>query len=558
MASHDLSPEVLWYLEDRGIAIPEEWQKPIVRTPEPREIEGARFNPARVDKVLRVFHSLRHTQGRLAGQPLDLDPWQVAYIIAPVFGWEIQNSYGDWVRIIRDVWIEVPRKNGKTTLAGGIAIYLTAGDDEPGAQVVAAATTREQAGYCFQPIASLAENSPQLKKYIKTYRSAHKVVHSQSGSYFTAISSIAEAIHGANIHGAVIDEVHLHKTPDLIEAIETGVGSRAQPLIVKITTADEGKPNTIYSRTRSRIEALSNGVLTNAAMYGVIWAGALSERELDDPFSVGSQMRSNPGYGVSPSSEFLNGAAKKAKESPAELASYLRLHLGVRTKQTTKFIPLADWQASAGDVDEEALKNQYCFAGIDLSSVHDISSLCLTFPDHDNDTYRTLWRMWIPEDQMKDLNRRTANEADVWVRDGFLRVTPGNVIDNSMIVAQIIADCKKFKVMTVGYDPWGSKDVVARLDDEAVMTVRVPQGYPSLNGPMKELLRLVKKRQYMHGNNPVMVWMMDNLSVSIDPAGNVKPDKSTSGDRIDGVSAAVIALSEAIQDENGSVVNSIW
>lgn len=243
-----LSEEVLYYLDSRNIPVPEDWQEPLIRTAEPSNVPGAQFNCERVDKVLKAFHALRHTQGKLAGSPLDPDPWQIAYIIAPVFGWERQNEDGDWVRIITEVWIEVSRKNGKSTLSGGLGLYLMAADGEPGAQVVAAATTREQAGFCFAPIAGLVENAPLLKKNFQSYRSAKKIIQRSGGSYFQAIGSVAEAIHGANIHGAIVDEVHLHKTPDLIEAIETGTGSRRQPLIVFITTADEGKPESIYAR----------------------------------------------------------------------------------------------------------------------------------------------------------------------------------------------------------------------------------------------------------------------------------------------------------------------
>jgi phage terminase large subunit-like protein len=538
-----LSAEVEYYLTSRGFGLPT--APPLIATPEPSGVAGAVFDPDRVDRVIAVMRALRHTQGPLAGQPLEPDPWQVAYLLAPVFGWVRPDSRGGYVRIIREVWAELPRKNGKTTIAGATAIYLTAADGEAGAQVIAAATTKDQAGFCFRPIKQLAEQSPLLRKHVKAYQS--KIVHRKSGSTFQAISAIADAQHGANIAGAIIDEVHLHKDAELVEAIETGTGSRSQPLIFMITTADDGRPNTIYARKRRRIEQLADGALHDPTTYGVIWAAARSEADLtDDPFSADTLRRANPGYGVSPTAEYLERAAQKAKENAAELGTYLRLHLGVRTRQTARFIPLGLWDASAGMVDETRLDGRDCWGGLDLSSVEDLTALVWLFPDRDGDRYEALFRFWLPEDRLPNLSRRTAGAADAWVRRGFLKLTPGNVIDNEAVLHTVDADARRFRVQTMGYDRWGATDVVRRLGEQEMTCVGVGQGYASLNAPTKELLRLVLLRKLVHGGNPVMRWMIDNLSVLYDPQGQVKPDKANAADKIDGVSATITALSEAM------------
>lgn len=537
------SAEVEFYLTSRGFGLPT--CPPLIATPEPSDVPGAVFDPERVDRVIAVCRALRHTQGPLAGQPLEPDPWQVAYLLAPVFGWVRPDGHGGYVRIIREVWAELPRKNGKTTVAGAVAIYMMAADREAGAQVIAAATTKDQAGFCFRPVKQLAERSPLLKKHMRAYST--KIVHPRSGSTFQAISSIADAQHGANVSSAVIDEVHLHQSADLIEAIETGTGSRSQPLIFMITTADDGRPNTIYTRKRHRIEQLADGALHDPTTYGVIWAAARTEAELtDDPFSVATQRRCNPGYGISPTAEYLHRAAAKAQENAAELGTYLRLHLGVRTRQTARYIPLGVWDASAGLVDESRLVGRECYGGLDLSNVEDIASLCWIFKDPDRDHYAALWRFWLPEDRLANLSRRTAGAADAWVRAGRLQLTPGNVIDNEAIVTQIDDDARQFRVQTLGYDRWGATDVVRRLGESGMTCVGVGQGYAALNAPTKELLRLVLRQAFTHGGNPVMRWMIDNLAVVTDPAGQVKPDKATAADKIDGVSAAVTALSEVM------------
>ncbi|GII88265.1 terminase [Sphaerisporangium siamense] len=542
-----LSPEVAHYLITRGIPLPT--CPPLFKTPEPGELLAtARFDGERVDKVIAAFRRLRHTQGQWAGRPLNPDPWQVAYILAPVFGWVKRNRARRWVRVVRVLYVEVPRKNGKTTTCGGIAIYLTAADGEQGAQVVAAATTADQANFVFAPIKQIAERSPALKPYVKAL--AKKIIHKATGSYFAVVSSAADAQHGANIHGAVVDELHLHKSPELVEAIETGTGSREQPLVAKITTADDGKPNTIYARTRKRIEELARRVIKHPATYGVVFAAAESEehlRELGlDPFGTEAMRRANPGFGISPTQEYLETKASEARQDPAALATYLRLHLGIRTKQVTKYIALSDWDTSAGLVDEAALAGRRAHGGLDLSNVEDITALCWVFPEAGGDSYQVVWRFWLPEDQLKVLNKRTAGSAEVWAREGWLKLTPGNVIDNDAIVKQIDEDAQKFRVVTVGYDRWGATDVVRRLGDGGLTCVPISQGIASMNEPLKSTLRLVKGGRLLHGGNPVMRWMVDNLAVVSDSSGNVKPDKANSGDKIDGVSALMNALKEAM------------
>lgn len=544
-----ISPEVAYYMASRGIPLPE--IAPNIKTPEGRSLRGAVFDPERVDKVLKAFELLRHTQGRLAGQPLVPDPWQVAYIIAPTFGWVKKNEHGEWVRVVRTLYVDVPRKNGKSTLCGGLAIYLTAADGEAGAQVIAAATTKDQAGFVFAPIKKLAESAPALRGRVKAL--GGRIIHPKSNSYFGVISSTADAQHGANLHGAIIDELHIHRTPDLVETIETGTGSRDQPLVVKITTADTGKPNTIYARNRRYVEQLARGVFKDASTFGVVFAAD----ENDDPFSEATQRKANPGYGVSPTRDYLETQAKKARNSPAELASYQRLHLGLRTKQTTKYIDLKAWERNAGPrMPDEAFQGRHCYGGLDLGSVSDLTALAWLFPKPDGIGYDTIYRFWTPEENVAALDERTANNASVWIKKGWLQTTPGDVTDYDFIKAQIVKDQGLFDVISIGFDRWNATQLVNDLLGEGVPLVKTGQGFLTMSPAMKEIQRLVLlgKRgdpKLTHGGNPVMHWMVDNLAVASDAAGNVKPDKASSAEKIDGVSALCNAISEALSLETG-------
>lgn len=544
-----LSPEVAWFLQSRNYPVPD--CPPLIKTPEPREVRGARFDPERVDKVIAAFRQLRHTKGRFAGQPFDPESWQVAYVLAPVFGWVRKSvDSGNWVRIITEFYVDIPRKNGKTTTVSGIGIYLTAADGEHGAQVLAAATTKEQARFVFDPIRQLVNRSPGLKRHLRALQS--KITHPASGSYFQPIANAGDAQHGADIHGAIIDELHLHKDMALIEALATGTGSREQPLIGYITTADAGRRHTPYDEKRSLIEKLARGVLKRATTYGVVFAAEKS----DDPFAESTWRKANPNYGISPTKRYMVEAAEKAKDSPAELARFLRLHLGIRTKQESRYLGVEEWDLNAAMVDPLRLKGRECFGGLDLGSTSDLTALMWVFPE--GDAFDLLLRCWAPEDSIAALDERTADAASGWVKQGWLTTTPGNVTDYDFIEAQIKRDRDEFLVQEIAYDRWNAQQLVNNLVSDGAPMITMGQGFASMSAPTKDLQRLIKvgarvgengvpaQPLIRHGGNPLLRWTVDNFAVAMDPAGNVKPDKANAGDKIDPVVALIMALSRAL------------
>ncbi|WP_256251158.1 terminase TerL endonuclease subunit [Mycobacterium malmoense] len=464
----------------------------------------------------------------------------------------------------------VPTHN--STLAGGIGLYLTGGDGEGGAQVIAAATTKDQAKFVFEPIRQLVKKSPGLGRYLRPL--AAKITHPSSGSYFQPIANAGDAQHGADIHGAIVDELHLHKTIDLVEALETGTGSREQPLILFITTADAGKRHTPYDKKRFRIEQLARGALKDPTTYGVVFAaekpvyenGKLADG--DDPFAESTWKKANPGYGISPTSRYMKDAALKAQESPAELASFLRLHLGIRTKQETRYLEVDQWDVNASMVDVERLKGRRCFGGLDLGSTSDLCALAWVFPTDDGE-FDVLMRHWAPEDSIEDLDNRTAKAASEWAKPGgCLTTTPGNVTDYDFIKAQIQRDCEDFLVQEIAYDRWNAQQLVNDLLNDGAPMITMGQGFASMSAPTKDLQRLVKigsrvdedglpvRPMIRHGGNPLLRWEIDNFAVAMDPAGNVKPDKANAGDKIDGVVALIMGLARAIANQPEQV--EVW
>jgi phage terminase large subunit-like protein len=567
-----ISGEVAAYMKKRGFPVPD--CPPLWKTPEPNRVRGAKFYVDKVDHVIASFRQLRHTKGRFAGHVFEPDPWQVAYVLAPWAGWCIKSpDSGAIVRIITTLYVELPRKNGKTTLAGGTALYMVGADGEQGAQVLTAATTKDQANLCFDPMRQLVLKSPGLRAHMRPFKA--KITHTMSGSYFKSIAHAGDAQHGADIHCGIVDELHLHKDMALIDALETGTGSRTQPLILFITTADAGKRHTPYDQKRERIEKLAKGVLKDPTTYGVVFAAEKPVYENgvlvsgDDPFSEATQRKANPGYGISPTIRFLREEAAKAKESPAEYARYLRLHLGIRTKQETRFLDVEAWDVNAGIVVADTLKGKPCYGGLDLGSTSDLTALVWVFPDLEHGGFDVLARFWCPEDSLAALDDRTAKAASTeWVPRKWLQPTPGNVTDYDFIKMQVDRDLEAFDVQELAYDPWNAQQLVNDLIKDGAPMVAMRQGFVSMSAPTKDLQRLILlgakldekgvpvKPMIRHGGNPLLRWMVDNFTITEDPAANVKPDKANAGDKIDGVVALIMGLSRAIV--NTPEDNEVW
>ncbi|MET0416410.1 MAG: terminase large subunit, partial [Actinoplanes sp.] len=379
---------------------------PLVCAFQADEAEGAYFDVERVRKALRGLASFRHTKGRWAGKPLKLGqglaPWQVVWIIAPVFGWVRWDAEVEQiVRVIRTVWIEIPRKQGKSTLASGIANLLLLADAEAGAEVYAAAGDKEQARRVFDDAKKMLLTSPYARRRVRPLRDV--VADDKLGGVFRVLSKVAEAAHGLNVSGAAIDEIHVHKSRHLIDAIETGTGARSQPLIVFLTTADEAKEGSIYDEKHSYTRKVANRIVEDPTHYGVIWAA----EETDDPFAESTWRKANPGLGVSPSLSYIKKESEKARTTPSYFPTFCRLHLNRRMRDSARAIDLNQWDACAGIVDLARLKGRSAWGGFDLSAVSDLTCWWMAV---DSPTpgveVEMFWRYFVPQDVVEDLERK--------------------------------------------------------------------------------------------------------------------------------------------------------
>ncbi|MER5862194.1 terminase TerL endonuclease subunit [Kitasatospora sp. NPDC002040] len=465
------------------------------------------------------------------------------WVIAPVFGWlTYDEELGRAVRVIRSVWCEVPRKNGKSTLSSGIGLVLLLADREIGAEVYAAAGSLPQAERVFDDAKRMAVTSHAVRGRVEVLRGVIRVP--RTGGVFRALSKIAETAHGLNVSGALVDEVHVHKRRDLIDAIETGTGARDQPLVVFITTADEGTEGSIYDEKHTYTRRCADGVVFDPGHYGVIWAA----EEKDDPFAEETWYKANPGLGVSPTLAYMRREANKAKSTPSYFPTFCRLSLNRRMRAASRWLPLTVWDENTGEVNEKTFRYRRAWGGVDLSAVSDLSAWVLAVESRTPGVELDLIaRFWLPEERLAELEQQLQVPLGQWVQDGLLMLTEGDAIDYGAIERQIIEDCRRLDVQRISYDRMFAGQLVQRVQAKTrgVDLVPVAQTYLGMSPGCKELERLLRENQIQHGGNPVLRWNASVVEVYRDGNDNmrpVKPDRNKSSARIDGIAAAVMAL----------------
>jgi phage terminase large subunit-like protein len=520
-------------------------RRPLVVANQLPEQSGAYFDVAAARRAVKAIESFKHTKGRWGGTPLRLAPWQAVWVILPAFGWlYFDEELGRPVRVARTVYVEIPRKNGKSTLSSGIGLTLLMADRETGAEVYAAAASLEQARRVFDDAKRMATTSKAVQGRAEVLTSVIRVP--RTGGVFRALSRIAETAHGLNVSGAVIDELHVHKSRDLVDAITTGTGARDQPMVVMITTADDAQEGSIYDEVHSVTEKVAGNVMSDPAHYGVIWAAA----DNDDPFAEATWRKANPGLGVSPTLAYMRREAEKARTTPTYYPTFLRLSLNIRSRASTRWIDLRRWDANAGMVEEQALKGRRAWAGIDLSAVSDFTAFVLAVESPQPGVEVELVpRFWLPAERLEELQRTLQVPIAEWARQGFLRLTEGDAIDYDTIEQQVLADCKFFDVQRIGYDRMFAGQLVQNVDRDTkrgLVVEPLAQTFLGLSAGCKEMDRLLRMDAIRHGGHPVLRWMASVVEVIADGNDNirtVKPDRNKSAARIDGIQSSVMALS---------------
>lgn len=507
------------------------------------------FKQASADKVITFIENLKHTKDPWYGVNFDLLPWQHEYV-SDVFG-TIKN---DGYRQYNTAYLEIAKKNGKTELAAALGLYMTCADGERGAEVYGAAADRQQASIAFDVAVEMVEQSPALKKRIKLVLSQKRMIYKPTNSFYQVLSAESYTKHGFNVHAVIFDELHAQPNRDLYDVLTKGSGdARMQPLFFLITTAgDDPDRTSIGWEVHQKALEVLNGTKKIDNFYAKIY-GVGDEEDWEDE---ANWIKANPSVGHNLRLETFRQWYQDAKGNPAEERTFRQLRLNQWLKfKTTKWVSLDAWDATAGMVVPEKLKGRRCFGGLDLSTKIDITAYVLVFPPEEADQkWEVLWKFWIPEDNMKKRIKNDKVPYDRWVREGYIKTTPGNVIDYDFIEHDILQSRDTYGIQEIGFDPWNAQQVATHLDNEGLTMVEVRQGYKSMSPPMKELEAFIKGGKINHGGNPVARWMFGNVEVKSDENDNVRPVKGKSTGRMDGIVALIIAMARAILDEDNTSV----
>jgi phage terminase large subunit-like protein len=513
--------------------------------------KGFRFVPALGDRVVAFIENFcKHHKGEWAGKPLILEEWQ-RRILRILFGWIRPDADrpGQWVRRFRTAYIEIARKNGKSLLASGLGLYLMVGDQEPGAEVYSFATKEDQARLLWIEAGKTVNKSERLKKHVKVL--ADSITFDGAGAFFKPLGSDSETQDGLNPSAGIADELHAHKT----RGIQSGMGSRREPMMIAITTAGVFRPESIGWEKHDYAQKVLDGLFEDDAFFAFIAAPDAA----DDPFSELAQQKANPNWGISVKPAWLRERAEEARALPSALNEYLRKNLNIWSQQSTAWLSLEQWkECDPSPVPraefEAALEGRTCRAGLDLSSKLDLTALVLEFETERG--HELICRFWLPEDRAAAEAAKGRTHYAQWAREGWLAVTPGNAIDYDFIKAELATLAKRYRITELAFDPWGSQKLVNDLvkegiavleaDGEKPVCVECGQGFKSLSEPTKDFEVSVVKGKLKHNGNPVLRWCANNVVVVNDEAGNLKPNKAKAAGKIDGIVAAIMARSRSI------------
>ena len=489
----------------------------------------------------------KHWKGAMANKFIQLEPWQQFYFVSQ-FGWQ-RMSGG---RRFRSSYLEIARKNGKTTMCAVKALGMLMLDNEAGSQVYFAATKEEQAKIGFRDTVNIVKASPGLSEYFKCY--AKSVV--MGNSFIQPLGSDSEKQDGFDPTAGMIDEYHAHPTSHMLNVLESGMGSRPQPLIDIITTAGFNRQLPCYTEVRHTSIQILKGIMQDDTHFALIYT--LDDK--DDWREEENWIKSNPNIGVSVRLDFLRERKQKAiNEGGSKEVDFKTKNLNIWTDAEKTWIPDEIWMKGKKKVDLDYFKDKECVIGLDLSTVRDLACLLLLF--HEDEKYFAVPYFFCPEATAKERREiagvKFAASYERWIKDGFIVATPGNSIDYDYIFNRVVEAKTNFKVKKIIYDPWRAEQLIPRFFDIGFgedELIPMNQGYKSMSNPTKELEALAFNGQIIHGGNPVLRWMNGNVAISTDPAGNIKIDKKRSQEKVDGMISLVEAIDGFLKNtDTGSV-----
>lgn len=515
--------------------------------PSPFMLPTSHYDKVKADRAVTFINNLSHTKGKWAGKRFDLLPWQ-EQIVRDLFG--IVKEDGN--RQFLTAYIEIPKKNGKSELAAAIALYLLYADNEASAEVYGAACDRNQASIVFDVAKQMVQMSRPLEKRSKIMGATKRIVNYSNAGFYQVLSAETGTKHGLNVSGLVFDEIHAQPNRHLYDVLTKGSGdAREQPLFFIITTAGTERNSICYELHTKALDIL-NGRKKDTSFYPVVYG--LSDE--DDWNDEANWRRANPSLGHTIGIDRVREAYQQALDNPAEENVFKQLRLNMWTSSSVAWIPEHVYAKGNDPIQYDSLKGRSCYAGLDLSSTSDITAFVLVFPPRfEEENYIVLPFFWLPEDTLELRCRRDHVLYDVWERQGYIKTTEGNVVHYGFIERFIEDLSEIYHIKEIAYDRWNATQMVQNLEGMGLTMVPFGQGYKDMSPPSKELYKLMMEGKIQHGGHPVLKWMGQNVVMRQDPAGNIKPDKGKSVEKIDGIVALIMGLDRCIrhQTDEGSV-----
>ncbi|KQN56732.1 terminase large subunit [Erwinia sp. Leaf53] len=517
---------------------------------------GIYFSEDRAQHILDFYNFVPHVKGALAGKPIELMPWHI-FILINLFGFVIplidemtgQEIVDDdfetvFVRRFRTSYKEVARKNAKSTVSSGVGLYMTGADGEGGAEVYSAATTRDQARIVFDDAKNMIKKAP--KTLGRLFGHVKLNIHQErTASKFEPLSSDANNLDGLNIHCGIVDELHAHRTRDVWDVLETATGARLQSLLFAITTAGTNKEGICYEQRDYAIKVL-RGVVDDDTYFAVIY----TLDEGDDPFDEANWPKANPGLGVCKRWDDMRRLAKKAKEQVAARPNFFTKHLNIWVTAESAWMDMDRWGKMRGIAPADQRKHWPMWLGVDLANKIDICAAVKAWQDPQGVTHIEP-KFWLPEGRLETAPNHIAELYRKWSAAGHLQLTDGDVIDHGLIKAEIVEWVAGENLKEIAFDPWSATQFSLALADDGLPLVEVAQTVKNLSEAMKSVQAEVYGNKICHDGNPVMTWMMSNVTVKPDKNDNIFPNKSTPENKIDGPVALFTAKSRLLVNGGG-------
>jgi phage terminase large subunit-like protein len=492
--------------------------------------------------------ALVHTKGDYYGRPFVPSRWQREEVLAPLFGEVVYDEARQrYVRRYRLLYLCVARKNGKSELIAGMVLYLLVADGERGAEIYGLALDMNQAGLVYNVARQMVRLSPSLAGRLDVRHSVRRIVDEATGSFYSVVASDALGNLGSNPSAGYIDELLAQPNRELYDVLRTGLGTRAQPLLMLATTAESDSAGFAASE-RMWSERVKDDPELEPERLAVIY-----QAPEDADWTLPSTWRqANPALGDFLDIRTLTAECHAAQGNPVQERAFRQFRLNQPVTAVGRAIAIPIWDASAGQrsVTEiaEDMVGRSCFGGLDLASTQDLAAYALIFPDEDGG-YSVLWRHFLPAAALVDLAKRTGGAAGLWVSQGLLTVTEGNVLDYAAIKAALAADRDRYPIKELAFDRWQAIQLSGELLDDGWPMKAFEQGFGAMAAPTSELLRLIGLGAFHHGGSPIMRWQAGNAVTQQDASGNIRFSKAKSMEKIDGLVAAVMGLDMAVRSE---------